>query len=76
MVAPKRKSRVKAAKRPRTRRSRQLLDDDEEEEEKEEEVKIIKKEVTSLLVSLSPVSGVLIGEAFAGDWPLVEACGH
>lgn len=74
MVAPKRKSRVKAAKRPRTLRSRQLLDDDEEE--KEEEVKIIKKEVTSLLVSLSPVSGVLIGEAFAGYWPLVEACGH
>lgn len=54
MVAPKRKSRVKAAKRPRTRRSRQLLDDDDEEKEKE--VKMIKKEVTSLLVSLSPVS--------------------
>lgn len=75
MVAPKRKSRVKAAKRPRTRRSRQLLDDDDDDEE-EKEVKIIKKEVTSLLVSLSPVSGVLIDEAFAGDWPLVEACGH
>lgn len=71
MVAPERKS--KAAKRPRTRRSRQLLDDDDDDEEKEKEVKIIKKEVTSLLVSLSPVSfcwGLAPG---GGMWTLMAS---
>lgn len=59
MVVPDKKSRVKAVKRPKTRRSSQLVDDDVGEG------KIRKKEGTSQLVGPPAVS----------DRPLVAACG-
>lgn len=55
MVVPDKKSRVKAAKRPKTRRSSQRWGEDSME------VKIKKEEVTSPLVSPSPWSGGLVG---------------
>lgn len=70
MVVSDKKSRVKAVKRPKTRRSSQLVDEDSSE------VKIKKKEVTSPLVSPSAISGVLMGDISTGDCPLVDACGR
>lgn len=70
MVVPDKNSRVKATKRPKTRRSSQPVDDDSSE------AKIKKKEVTSPLVSPTPVRDVLIDGVSSGDCPLVEACGR
>lgn len=70
MVVPDKKSRVKALKRPKTRKSTQLEDEDSSE------VKVKKEKVSSPLVSPSPGSGVLIDDVSTGDCPLAEACGH
>uniref|UniRef100_H2V895 Interferon regulatory factor 9 n=1 Tax=Takifugu rubripes TaxID=31033 RepID=H2V895_TAKRU len=65
MSEPEKKSRVKAAKRSKNRRSSQLEDDSVQ-------VKIKKKEVTSQQVSPSTLIDVLIASLRGVDCPLVE----
>lgn len=70
MSVPEKKGRVKAAKRPKSRRGSQLEDDDSSQ------TKIKKKEVTSLQVSSSALMDMLIGYVWGAYCSLVEVRGN
>lgn len=63
MSVPEKKGRVKAAKRPKSRRGNQLEDDDSSQ------TKIKKKEVTSQQVSSSALMDMLIGYVWGAYCP-------